>query len=339
MKFLKKMIGGSPEDQVNGGAGDETIRPFDEVTAVQAHLARNQSEAPEEELSDWGSSEERERARAEIKAEAEAARKAAEAARNRNKAEPEDEDAGPVGDNGDAAKKEAFANAADVMAVVNNALQDETPAAPEPQAAPVQAAPKPKPMPEPEVLPAGTKPSIWDIEEGGDDEDSTQVAFVKRAAGRKRRMNARMMGYENDRGDMTDDEEFSADGRVMFPVGFILVVKGRGRGAFFPLESGLSTIGRGSDQTVALTFGDKTISRQNHAAIIYDPQDRTFLLSSGGKTNVVRMNGQPVISTTPIRDGDLVSLGNTVLRLAKLCSPTFGWEDLEDEDGNDVAIA
>nr|MCU0826228.1 hypothetical protein [Tabrizicola sp.] len=59
-------------------------------------------------------------------------------------------------------------------------------------------------------------------------------------------------------------------GHVMFPTGWLVVKTGPGRGAAFALSQGVSQIGRGLDQTVALDFGDMAISRQNHAAVAYD---------------------------------------------------------------------
>ncbi|MDX5349282.1 MAG: FHA domain-containing protein, partial [Paracoccaceae bacterium] len=103
---------------------------------------------------------------------------------------------------------------------------------------------------------------------------------------------------------------------------------------------GVSQIGRGSDQTVALDFGDMAISRQNHAEIAYDPATHLFHIGHGGKSNLVRLNGKPLLSTEVLGDGDVIQIGETTLLLKVLCTPDFNWTASEaGGDGHDVAIA
>jgi hypothetical protein len=127
---------------------------------------------------------------------------------------------------------------------------------------------------------------------------------------------------------------------VMFPTGWLVVMVGPGRGAAFALSQGVSQIGRGSDQTVALEFGDMAISRQNHAAIAYDVGTHQFHIGHGGKSNLVRLNGKPLLSTEVVGDGDEIQIGETTLLLKVLCTPRFNWSASEaGGDGHDVAIA
>jgi hypothetical protein len=86
-------------------------------------------------------------------------------------------------------------------------------------------------------------------------------------------------------------------GDVRFPAGWIVVVEGPGRGAYFAVTNSVSSIGRGLDQSICLNFGDASISRNNHAAIAYDAEQNRFFLGHGNKSNIVRRNGQPVLST------------------------------------------
>lgn len=124
------------------------------------------------------------------------------------------------------------------------------------------------------------------------------------------------------------------------PTGWLVVIAGPGRGNAFSLMQGVSQIGRGSDQTVPLDFGDMTISRQNHAAIAYDPMTHQFHCGHGGKTNLVRLNGKPLLSTELMKDGDTIQIGETTLLLKVLCTPAFNWSQSEaGGDGHDMAIA
>ncbi len=132
----------------------------------------------------------------------------------------------------------------------------------------------------------------------------------------------------------------SGQGYVMFPAGWLVVKSGPGMGTAFALSQGVSQIGRGSDQTVALDFGDMAISRQQHAAIAYDPQSHQFHVGHGGKSNLVRLNGKPLLSTEALLDGDEIQIGETTLLLKVLCTSVFNWSQSEaGGDGHDMAIA
>ena len=98
--------------------------------------------------------------------------------------------------------------------------------------------------------------------------------------------------------------------------------------------------GRGEDQAIQLDFGDNSISRSNHAAIVYDTETHTFSLGHGGKKNIVRLNGKPVISNETLSSGDKIKIGETTLHFVPLCSEEFNWSEDDDTGENDnVAIA
>jgi len=124
-----------------------------------------------------------------------------------------------------------------------------------------------------------------------------------------------------------------------FPVGWLVVIDGPGRGTSFALHAGMSQIGRGEDQAVSLDFGDTTISRNNHAAIVYDVETHTFLMGHGGKANVVRLNSKPLICTEEVKNTDLIRIGETTLRLVVFCNAEFNWEGQNSKGPDDVAIA
>ncbi len=124
-----------------------------------------------------------------------------------------------------------------------------------------------------------------------------------------------------------------------FPSGWIVVVDGPGRGACFTTFSGVSQIGRGEDQAVRLDFGDTSISRNNHAAIAYDDEQAKFFLGHGGKSNLVRLNGRPVLSTEELSNGDKIRIGETTLKFVALCCDDFVWNTSEGDDAHNAANA
>ena len=156
----------------------------------------------------------------------------------------------------------------------------------------------------------------------------------------------RLMGFDTSdgRAELFDEDvaETAVTGRCQFPVGFVFVTKGPGLGESFAIRTGMSQIGRGEDQAIRLDFGDQAISRSNHAAIVYDPKEHTYLLGHGGKANIVRLNGTPVVSTSDLKDGDVIELGETAMRFVGICSNDFNWENAQSEDegsDDDVEIA
>ncbi|WP_299665205.1 FHA domain-containing protein [uncultured Ruegeria sp.] len=114
-----------------------------------------------------------------------------------------------------------------------------------------------------------------------------------------------------------------------FPVGWLVVTAGPGRGAAVTLTEGLMQIGRNDDQAIQLDFGDTGISRSNHAVIAYDPEDRKCYLGHGGKANLVRLNGKPVLSTIALSNGDLIRISETSIRFMSFCDDGFDWRDAD----------
>lgn len=115
-------------------------------------------------------------------------------------------------------------------------------------------------------------------------------------------------------------------GRPRFPHGWLVVVEGPGLGEWFPLERGVSHVGRAAGQTVRLDFGDAAIAATRHAALVYDEACHAFVLDNAPEA-AVRLNGLPARPRARLRDGDVVSLGGTSLRLVALCSPNFHWTE------------
>ena len=154
------------------------------------------------------------------------------------------------------------------------------------------------------------------------------------------RVKTRLLGFGNDFGgepDLFANGETTAPApQIKFPVGWMVIVSGPGRGTAFTLFDGVSQIGRGEDQAVRLDFGDTSISRSNHAAIAYDPEQQSFYLGHGGKANLLRLNGNPVLSTEPLADGAEIRLGETTLRFVGLCGSAFDWGKTEGNEGDNA---
>jgi hypothetical protein len=109
--------------------------------------------------------------------------------------------------------------------------------------------------------------------------------------------------------------------------GWVVVIKGPGRGNFCPVFVGMNSVGRDADQRISLNFGDESISREEHAFITYDEEQRCFYLQHGGKSNLVRLGPAPVLSPTELKPNDLIRIGRTTLLFVPFCGPDFSWTE------------
>ncbi len=108
-------------------------------------------------------------------------------------------------------------------------------------------------------------------------------------------------------------------------VGWLVVTKGPGRGRSINLSYGVNSIGRSASERVCLDFGDEEISRQKHALLTYDPKGKKFYLQNGEGINLTYIADQPVLQTTELKGGEVISLGKTELCFVPFCGSNFDW--------------
>jgi hypothetical protein len=119
-----------------------------------------------------------------------------------------------------------------------------------------------------------------------------------------------------------------AEGLETDPVaGWVVVVRGQGRGDFRPVYAGMNSVGRDASQRISLNFGDESISREEHAFITYDEEQRCFYLQHGGKPNIIRLGTTPVLTPMELKPYELIRIGRTTLRFIPCCGPHFSWSD------------
>ena len=221
---------------------------------------------------------------------------------------------------GDAVRRQIWDLSADAPLVRDPA--EARSAEPTPAPAPeVVAEPAPEPEPAPIVNVASAA--------------TTVTGRAGRSAGR---VKTRLLGFQDP--EDTSGDVFAASKPVAptaeakYPVGWIIVIEGPGHGSCFTLFNGVSQIGRGEEQAVRLDFGDTSISRNNHAAVAYDDEQAKFFLGHGGKSNLVRLNGRPVLSTEELSNGDAIRIGETTLKFIALCGDDFSWKMTDGEDAD-----
>ncbi len=109
-------------------------------------------------------------------------------------------------------------------------------------------------------------------------------------------------------------------------VGWLVCVRGADRGRDYRIHSEKNFIGRSSSMDVCIV-GDDTISRENHAAVSFNPKNLQFKLYPGEGRGLVYLNGAEVDAPVAIHAADRVEIGQTALMFVPLCGGTFSWED------------
>ena len=108
-------------------------------------------------------------------------------------------------------------------------------------------------------------------------------------------------------------------------VGWLVAISGVHLGESFQLYVGKNTIGRGSNNKVVLGL-DQSISRENHATIVYEPKRREFYLQSGNSDGLIYLNGSFVNGSECMKEKDTLEIGMTKLIFIPLCGSDFTWE-------------
>nr|WP_321482424.1 FHA domain-containing protein [uncultured Cohaesibacter sp.] len=110
-------------------------------------------------------------------------------------------------------------------------------------------------------------------------------------------------------------------------VGWLVVIKGPGKGCSREIYYGMNSLGRGPEERIPLDFGDASISREAHAFVTFDEKQSEFYISHGGKSNLVRLNDAPVLAPQLLKHGDRIEIGQTELMFVPLCGEAFNWTD------------
>lgn len=110
-------------------------------------------------------------------------------------------------------------------------------------------------------------------------------------------------------------------------VGWLVVIDGPGMGRSLPLGYGMNIIGRGARNRVVLDFGDQQISEEDHFRIAYDRENRRFHLVPGRGTNLVYLDGAPLLTPVELAGQRDLKVGSSLIRFVPFCSADWDWPD------------
>lgn len=130
---------------------------------------------------------------------------------------------------------------------------------------------------------------------------------------------------------MPAEQVVRAVNKVSTPcVGWLIALGGEHIGTDFRLKVGKNFIGRSPQMDVALT-DDKSVSRDKHAIVVYEPKMHLYLVQPGESSSLVYRNNEVVLSPVKLEAYDMITVGEINLLFIPLCGERFNWSDLFDE--------
>ena len=111
---------------------------------------------------------------------------------------------------------------------------------------------------------------------------------------------------------------------VGYVYGWLVCIDGPEYGRGFRLAEGKNTLG-GKGCDVELSFDDSIGSGASAALACDGVSGSWFLLNLGGR-NLLRADGNLLVSTLTLQGGEILEIGNQRLRFAPFCGERFQWK-------------
>ena len=118
-----------------------------------------------------------------------------------------------------------------------------------------------------------------------------------------------------------------------FVTGWLVCIQGPERGRDYRLHHGFNKIGRGTDMDVFI-LEDEFISKNSHCSVIYEAKKSQFYISPSGG-NLTYLNGEMLTDSKPLKNGDLIVIGQTTLEFVPFCRAGRNWGENNEIDRQD----
>ena len=73
--------------------------------------------------------------------------------------------------------------------------------------------------------------------------------------------------------------------------------------------------------------GDRSVSRNRHAILVYEPKQHLYLVQPGESSELVYLNDEVVLSPMRLKEYDVITVGEVNLLFMPLCGERFNWTD------------
>ena len=174
----------------------------------------------------------------------------------------------------------------------------------------------------------GDTPTVpWDPNQSGDDDDDNTVGFFDDVFTDTTK--------EATKGPVIPGMPAQASvqhvNKVSTPcVGWLVALGGEHIGTDFRLKVGKNFIGRSPKMDIALTE-DKSVSRERHAIVVYDPKSNMYLIQPGESSSLAYHNNNLLLTPEKLEAYDMITVGDVNLLFMPLCGAKFSWGSVLDE--------
>lgn len=117
------------------------------------------------------------------------------------------------------------------------------------------------------------------------------------------------------------------DAEVQPVTGWLVCIQGPSQGKDYRLIAGRNSVGRDSSNAVSISE-DRSISRQKHAIVTYDPHSNSFFIQPGESSELCYINRKVVLDSMPLHADDVLTVGSTSLLFLPCCTDKFSWSML-----------
>jgi len=132
---------------------------------------------------------------------------------------------------------------------------------------------------------------------------------------------------ESSEGDDDKTISFGFFGVMETPpvTGWLICMTGAEKGKDYRLHSDKNFVGRSTSMDVVLV-DDKKIAREKHCSVIYDPKGNQFYVAVENG-NTTYLNQQMITETKELKEGDVITIGDTELVFVPFCKGERVWEE------------
>jgi hypothetical protein len=115
-------------------------------------------------------------------------------------------------------------------------------------------------------------------------------------------------------------------------VGWLVCVDGLEKGKDYRAHSEKNRIGRSDSMDIVVK--DPTVSRENHAFLVFDPKGKAFHIQEGDGRGLVYVNGSQVIGSRELAPYDQIEMGESKFLFIPFCGEKFNWGNGAVSDEN-----
>jgi hypothetical protein len=108
-------------------------------------------------------------------------------------------------------------------------------------------------------------------------------------------------------------------------VGWLVCVEGAEKGKDYRIHTEKNKIGRSENMDIIIK-SDSSISRENHAFIVFNPRQNIFRVQSGESRGLIYVNGEEVLASRELAVSDIIEIGEGKYRFVPFCGENFTWD-------------